>query len=63
MASHRSDDGRTWLVQAAPVRDHKGGIIGGMEITLDITKYKHVEEVLHEMETPAEVKDPAEHEA
>jgi DUF438 domain-containing protein len=33
-------NGRTWLIQAAPVRDHKGGIIGGVEIALDITKYK-----------------------
>jgi PAS domain S-box-containing protein len=43
-------DGRTWLIQAAPVRDRKNGIIGGVEIALDVTKYKRTEEALHELQ-------------
>ena len=35
-----SPDGRTWLIQAAPVRDQRGGIIGGVEIALDVTSYR-----------------------
>jgi PAS domain S-box-containing protein len=60
--------GRTWFIQAAPVRDRKGGIIGGVEIALDITKYKHNEVPVHELqrerrEVEAEVTadDPADH--
>ena len=30
-------DGRTWFVQAAPLRDANGGIVGGVEISLDIS--------------------------
>jgi PAS domain S-box-containing protein len=63
-------DGRTWFVQAAPVRDHKGGIIGGVEIALDITKYKHAEVPVREvqrehreLEAHAVADDPAEHQA
>ena len=59
-------DGRTWLVQAAPLRDPNGGIVGGVEVSLDISKYKHAEEALeelaqedHPLEAPAEVSDPA----
>jgi PAS domain S-box-containing protein len=62
--------GRTWFIQAAPVRDRKGGIIGGVEIALDITNYKRGERPMHERhredhEIEAEVAadDPAEHEA
>ncbi len=62
-------DGRTWFVQAAPVRDRKGGIIGGVEIALDITKYKRGEiplQELHrerqELEAQAALEDPAERE-
>jgi len=39
-------DGRVWFIQAAPVRDEDDAIVGGVEITLDITKYKRVEEEL-----------------
>jgi len=45
-----SPSGRTWFVQAAPVRDRKGGIIGAVEIALDITRYKQAEEALHELQ-------------
>ena len=58
-------DGRTWFIQAAPLRDHNGGIVGGVEVSLDITQYKQAEEGLAEvpqeerpLEAPAEVADP-----
>ena len=63
-------NGRTWFIQAAPVRDRKGGIIGGVEIALDITKYKRAEVPVrelqaerHELEAEATVDDPIEREA
>jgi PAS domain S-box-containing protein len=59
-------DGRAWFVQAAPLRDQNGGIMGGVEISLDITKCKHGGEAQEELpqkdrplEAPAQVKDPA----
>jgi PAS domain S-box-containing protein len=45
-----SPSGRTWFVQAVPVRDRKGGVIGAVEIALDITRYKQAEEALHELQ-------------
>jgi len=33
-------DGRVWFIQAAPLRDQDDAIVGGVEITLDITRYK-----------------------
>jgi PAS domain S-box-containing protein len=45
-----SPEGRTWLIQAAPVRDQKGGIMGAVEVALDITRYKRAEEALHELQ-------------
>lgn len=63
-------DGRTWFIQAAPVRDRKGGIIGGVEIALDITKYKRAEVPVREvqrehreLEAEVTVNDPVEHDA
>ncbi len=63
-------NGRTWFIQAAPVRDRKGGIIGGVEIALDITKYKRAAVPLRELqpeheevEAEATVDDPIEREA
>jgi PAS domain S-box-containing protein len=43
-------DGRTWSIQAVPIFDEEGGIIGGAEIALDITKHKRTEEALEELE-------------
>jgi PAS domain S-box-containing protein len=43
-----TDNGRTWLIQAAPVRDRGGEIIGGVEIALDITEHKQVEGALRD---------------
>jgi hypothetical protein len=48
-------DGRAWFVQAAPLRDQNGGIMGGVEISLDITKYKHTDEP---QELPQESRQP-----
>ena len=42
-------DGRVWFIQAAPMRDEDDAVIGGVEITLDITRYKRIEEELHKM--------------
>jgi PAS domain S-box-containing protein len=53
-AEKSSPDGRTWLIQAAPVRDAKGRIIGAVEIALDVTRYKQAEEALQEMEPEAQ---------
>jgi PAS domain S-box-containing protein len=49
-AERSSPDGRTWLIQAAPVRDTRGRTIGAVEIALDITRYKRAEEALHELQ-------------
>jgi len=43
-------DGRTWIIQAAPMRDEEGHIVGGAEISLDITEYKQTEQALHELQ-------------
>jgi PAS domain S-box-containing protein len=65
-----SPNGRTWFIQAASVRDRKGGVIGGVEIALDITKFKHGEVPLHELrhehhevEAPVMADDSPEHKA
>jgi PAS domain-containing protein len=52
-------DGRTWLVQAAPLRDVNGGIVGGVEVSLDISKYKPAEEALEELPQEEREKTPA----
>jgi PAS domain S-box-containing protein len=49
-AEKSSPDGRTWFIQAAPVRDARGRTIGAVEIALDITRYKRTEEALHELQ-------------
>jgi len=41
-------DGRAWFIQGSPVRNDKGNIIGGVEITLEITERKRAEKVLRE---------------
>jgi len=43
-------DGRTWSIQASPIFDEEGRIVGGAEIALDITKHKRTEEALEELE-------------
>ncbi len=49
-AERSAPDGRTWFIQAAPVRDARGGVIGAVEIALDITRYKRAEEALQELQ-------------
>ncbi len=65
-AEKSTDDGRTWFVQAAPLLDPNGDIVGGVEISLDITGYKRLEDALREsaeasrkLEAPAQVNDPS----
>jgi len=65
-AEKSAGDGRTWFVQAAPLLDPNGDIAGGVEVALDITGYKRLDEVLGEsaresgkLEAPAEVDDPS----
>jgi len=60
-----TEDGRAWFVQAAPLRDQNGVIVGGVEIALDITEYKHADEVQEGVpqergraEAAAELNDP-----
>jgi len=33
-------DGRTWCIHATPIRDQKGQVIGGVEISVDISGYR-----------------------
>ncbi len=42
--------GRTWAIQDAPIRDENNQVIGGVEIALDITKYKKSEKALVELQ-------------
>jgi len=64
-AEKSTGDGRAWFVQAAPLRDQNGTIMGGVEVALDITDYKHANEAQEELpqesrapEAVAEVTDP-----
>ena len=43
-------DGRVWFIRGYPVRDKKGNIIGAVEVTLEITERKQVEEALRKSE-------------
>ena len=45
-----SPDGRVWFIRGYPVRDIKGNIIGAVEVTLEITESKKVEEALRKSE-------------
>jgi len=39
-------DGRVWFIRGYPTQNEKGDIVGGIEVTFDITKRKLVEEEL-----------------
>ncbi|MCK4728122.1 MAG: PAS domain-containing protein, partial [Desulfobacterales bacterium] len=43
-------DGRIWWIQAYPVRDTNGDILGIANVTLEITEHKKAEEALRESE-------------
>ncbi|MHC4753307.1 MAG: PAS domain-containing protein, partial [Planctomycetota bacterium] len=43
-------DGRAWFILASPVRDEQDNITGAVEIRLDITEHKHLEEALRQSE-------------
>ncbi len=47
-------DGRSWFVRGYPVRDEDGNIVGGIEITRDITERTRVEEELRTFKTLVE---------
>jgi len=64
-AEKSTAEGRAWFVQAAPLRDQNGTIVGGVEIALDITEYKQVDQAREELpqearqaEAAAPVNDP-----
>ncbi len=40
-------DGRTWLIRGYPATDKNGTIVGGVEVTLDITERKRAREAYH----------------
>jgi len=41
-------DGRVWFIRGYPVRDEKGDVVGGIEVTLEVTKQVRAEEALRE---------------
>jgi transcriptional regulator of acetoin/glycerol metabolism len=43
-------DGRTWSIQATPIFDDEGRIVGGAEVALDISEHKRTEAALAEVE-------------
>ena len=43
-------DGRSWFIRGYPVQDANGDIVGGIEVTLEITKRKRAEEALRDSE-------------
>ena len=46
----KTPDGRFWYIQASPVIDTNGDIVGMVELTLEITERKRAEEELRESE-------------
>ena len=43
-------DGRAWFIRGYPTQDEKGDIVGGIEVTFDITEHKRAEKALKESE-------------
>jgi len=43
-------DGRVWFINGCPVRDSNGDVVGGIELTLDITERKLAEDTLKKSE-------------
>jgi len=45
-----TSDGRFWFIRGYPFRDRNGDIVGGIEVTLEITEQKQAEEAVRESE-------------
>jgi PAS domain S-box-containing protein len=45
-----SPDGRMWRIRGYPVKDRDGGVVGVVEVTLDITQQKGIEQALRQSE-------------
>ncbi len=43
-------DGKYWFIRGYPFRDRNGDIVGGIEVTLEITEQKQAEEAIRESE-------------
>jgi len=52
-------DGRVWFIRAYPVQDPKGDVLGAVEVTLDITERKRMEEALLKSERFAAIGETA----
>jgi PAS domain S-box-containing protein len=50
MIEKPTPDGKYWYIRGNPVRNKKGEIVGAVEVTLDISKRKSIEEALQESE-------------
>jgi PAS domain S-box-containing protein/putative nucleotidyltransferase with HDIG domain len=50
IAEMTTPDGRIWLIRGYAVRDDTGAIIGGVEVTFDITVIRQADEALRESE-------------
>ena len=48
-AEKTTPDGRTWAIQGTPIRNEDGDIVGGVEIALDISRYKRTERALKDL--------------
>jgi two-component system sensor histidine kinase/response regulator len=44
-------DGRAWFIRGYPVRDEEGAVIGGVEVTLDVSDRKRAEDALKQYTT------------
>ena len=42
-------DGRVWLIRGYPIRDEDGDVVGGVEVTLNITERVRAERDLHQL--------------
>ncbi|MFO7890359.1 MAG: PAS domain S-box protein [bacterium] len=49
-AEKSTPDGRVWFIRGYPVQNEQGEIVGGIELTLDITEKKQSENALFESE-------------
>lgn len=45
-----TSDGRVWFIKGYPILDEKGNLVGGVEVTSEITEKKHIEDKLKKSE-------------